>query len=126
MDVIDTLGLQIFPDLELEMLGTSSSQDDGTYQSELKSTPPSGPETPVRNRSMSRHRRGSSSIGLDSYPHYGSLKALTIVTKDDLGEANRRITDFMSQKRQDPETALGENCSPERAGSSGVEAKKIV
>jgi glycerol-3-phosphate O-acyltransferase/dihydroxyacetone phosphate acyltransferase len=126
VEVVDTFGLQIFPDLEPEMLDTSSPQDDGTYRSELKSMPPSGPETPVRSRSLSRNRRGSSSAGLDSYPYYGSLKALTIATRDDLGEVNRRITDSMSQKRQDPDTARGENGGPEHAGSPGMKAKKIV
>jgi glycerol-3-phosphate O-acyltransferase/dihydroxyacetone phosphate acyltransferase len=126
VDVVDTFGLQIFPDLEPEMLDTSSSQDDGTYRSELKSIPPSEPETPVRSRSMSRNRRGRSSIGLDSYPYYGSLKALTIATTDGLGEVNRRIADSMSQKRQDPGTTLEENGGPKRAGSLRVEAKKVV
>jgi hypothetical protein len=126
VEVVNTFGLQIFPNLKPEMLDTSSPQDNSTYQSESKSMPPSRPETPVRSRSLSRNRRGSSSARLDSYPYYGSLKALTIATRDDLREVNRRITDSMSQKRQDPDTAQGENSSPEHAGSLGVKAKKIV
>jgi glycerol-3-phosphate O-acyltransferase/dihydroxyacetone phosphate acyltransferase len=126
VDVIDNFGLEILPDLEPEMLDASNLHDDGTYESELKSMPSSGPETPVRSRSMSRNQRESGSGGPDSYPYYGSLKALTIATKDDLREVNRRITDAMIDKRQDPETGPGENGGTGLAESPGVERKKNV
>ena len=126
VETIDSLGPEIFPDLDMENLVTSHHHHhDGMYESELKSMPSIGPGTPVRSRSRSHNRRSSSGDS-QFYPYYGSGKALTILSKDDLGEVNRRITDAAHYKGQDADIGTKTDVGPGGVGGPGVEDKKQV
>ncbi|KAA8641461.1 uncharacterized protein ATNIH1004_001926 [Aspergillus tanneri] len=96
VDTIDTFAPEIFPDFETEKLVPHGhSPDDGAYRSYLKSMPPSQPES--RNRSRTRSNRSrSQSQGLSLQDSL--LKPLTVASKEDLGEVNRRIRDSMQER----------------------------
>ncbi|KAI3004935.1 hypothetical protein CAN33_0027100 [Aspergillus niger] len=95
VDVIDTFAPEIFPDFESEKLIPHEHPEDDTYQSRLKSMPPSEPES--RNRSKDRTSRSRSrSAGFHLYDTL--LKPLSIKSKDDLGEVNRRIHVSMQER----------------------------
>ncbi|PYH97503.1 glycerol-3-phosphate acyltransferase Sct1 [Aspergillus ellipticus CBS 707.79] len=95
VDVIDAFAPEIFPDFESEKLISHDHPQDDTYQSRLKSMPPSEPES--RNRSTERSSRSRSlSAGFRLYDTL--LKPLSIKSKDDLGEVNRRIRDSMQER----------------------------
>jgi glycerol-3-phosphate O-acyltransferase/dihydroxyacetone phosphate acyltransferase len=123
VDAFDSLGFEIFPDLDPEEFENEYVYDDGAYQSKLKSMPSSRPGSPVRSRSTSRNRRRSNSVGPELYPYYGSHRVLTVSSQDELGEVNRRITN-MHQKIQDSTTGLGSKAGSKRGGDAEVERKK--
>ncbi|PLB53564.1 glycerol-3-phosphate acyltransferase Sct1 [Aspergillus steynii IBT 23096] len=96
VDTIDTFAPEIFPDFEAEKLVPHGHpQDDGAYRSRLKSMPPSEPESRSRSRPGSGHSRSQSgTFRLQE----SLLKPLTIGSKEDLGEVNRRIRDSMQER----------------------------
>ncbi|EEH39988.2 glycerol-3-phosphate O-acyltransferase [Paracoccidioides lutzii Pb01] len=82
-----------YPDFESEKLVREDSHDD-VYQSRLKSMPPS--KSGSRSRSESRDSRSSS---ISSFLNDTLLRPLSTLSKDNLGEVNRRIQDSKSKKR---------------------------
>lgn len=94
VDTIDTFAPEIFPDFEHEKLVPHGYPHDDTYQSRLKSMPPSEPES--RNTSKTRGSRSRSRSA--GFLQDTLLKPLTIGSKDDLGEVNRRIRDSMKER----------------------------
>ncbi|KAK2810076.1 hypothetical protein FQN50_003270 [Emmonsiellopsis sp. PD_5] len=121
VDVIDTFAPEIFPDFESEKL-VRDRINDGAYQSQLKTMPPSRPES--RNRSESGTARSrSSSWGFGVFDP--ALKPLSAITNDDLGEVNRRIRDSMHERgRQRAQSEYDSDegfISVERASSIGAE-----
>ncbi|ODH49492.1 hypothetical protein GX48_04434 [Paracoccidioides brasiliensis] len=93
VEVVNTFGPEIIPDFESEKLVREDSHDD-VYQSRLKSMPPS--QSGSRSRSESRDSRSGS---ISSFLHDTLLTPLSTISKDNLGEVNRRIQDSKSKKR---------------------------
>ncbi len=115
VDVINAFGPEIFPDFDSERLVTEDHRGDDKYESRLKSMPPSEPAS--RNGIRSR----SSSAG-DGFLLDGSfLKPLTIASKGDLGEVNRRIRESMQERGRGHARAQSSSESDsESADGSGV------
>ncbi|EEH44548.2 uncharacterized protein PADG_00837 [Paracoccidioides brasiliensis Pb18] len=93
VEVVNTFGPEIIPDFESEKLVREDSHDD-VYQSRLKSMPPS--QSGSRSRSESRDSRSGS---ISFFLHDTLLRPLSTISKDNLGEVNRRIQDSKSKKR---------------------------
>ncbi|KAF9697411.1 hypothetical protein EKO04_005153 [Ascochyta lentis] len=126
VDTIDALGPEIFPDLDLEDLVTHSHHDDGPYESELRSIPPSERRTPLRSRSNSQSRRRSHPDGTDPYPYYGSSKSLVVESKDDLEEVNKRIIASKQNREPQSDTPTITSAISDRSDAAAVERKKEV
>ncbi|KAF7596223.1 hypothetical protein BBP40_002755 [Aspergillus hancockii] len=95
VDTIDTFAPEIFPDFESEKLVPHGYPHDETYQSRLKSMPPS--ESESRNPSKNRNSRSRSRSG-GFHLQDTLLKPLTIASKEDLGEVNQRIRKSMKER----------------------------
>lgn len=126
VEVIDALRPEIFPDLDVEKLTTGDHHDEGTYQSELKSMPPSEPETATYSRIKNQHGRKTNNDGFGIYPYYGSFKLPTIASKGDLEEVSRTITDPIHRTVQEPELGRSTNFCPSITEVAGEEGKKEV